>query len=121
MHDTMATWIIVTSGERRRMLYVDGRTGEVHRVFEEFDEVWRRLEVAELLAELMLDPERDRLILVAGADDLLELEVALDDATRELVAMKIDRDLYRVADPLLVHVVHEMMFDTAAKQTLRAA
>lgn len=118
MGNTMATWIIVSSGERRRMLYVDGRTGQLHRVFEEADEVWRRLDVGELLDELMLDPARDRLVLVAGLDELDKLEDTLTDGTRELVGLRVDRDLWKIADPLVVHVVREMLTNPTAKRTL---
>jgi hypothetical protein len=117
MNDGYATWIIIMSGERRRMLYVDGRTGQLHRVFEEADDVWHRLRVAELLSELMLDPGRDRLILVANPEELDELERTLDRRTRMLVELKVARDLSRIADPLIVHVVHEMLMDPTVRQT----
>lgn len=121
MSDELATWILLSSGNRRRMLYVDGRTGEIHRVFEEEDEVWRRLDIAELLGELMLDPERDRLVLVASPEELDELDCSFEEEVRELVSLKVDRDLSRIADPLVVHVVHELMFDRMSKQTVPVA
>jgi hypothetical protein len=118
MSDGLATWIIVSNGECRRMLYVDGRNGQLHRVFEEADEVWRRMQVTEVLAELMLVPDRDRVILVANPEELDRLERSLDERTRKLVGLKVDRDLSRVADPLVVHIVREMLLDPTAKRTL---
>lgn len=110
MNEETATWIILFSGERRRMLYVNDRSGQLHRVFDEADEVWRRLDVSQLLEELMLDPERDRLVFVAGAEELRALDHSLDAEKRGLVSLWVDRDLSRIADPLVVHIVQEMLF-----------